>query len=301
MSNLFPHPELARLPQHEVKLGDLAVRRLLPVRGRRMIGPWCFLDRFGPLQFQDQKPMDVAPHPHIGLQTLTWLFSGEVLHNDSLGNECMIRPGQVSLMTAGKGIAHTEETPGENSGLLDGVQFWIALPEAQRGISPSYLCTKELRFDEWKGATSVSFIPASFRSAPAFQAMSGNEYRVHPGSVAEIALLPSFEYGVVLVQGDGRVEGEELALNTLYYLAPGAHGLAVASRGGATILVLGGEPFGEQILMWWNFVARTEAEILEARSAWVRGEVFGEVPRYAGERLSAPPITGHLVKRGAKE
>src|SRR6476659_3208101 len=119
-------------PGREVKLGTLSISRVLPVRDRRLVGPWCFLDRFGPLAFSDSKPMDVAPHPHIGLQTVSWLLQGEVVHNDSLGNEALLRPGGVNVMTSGGGIAHAEETPQKNSGLLNGVQLWSALPDADR-------------------------------------------------------------------------------------------------------------------------------------------------------------------------
>lgn len=293
MSNLFPHPDLAPLPQHEVRLGELTVRRLLPVRGRRMIGPWCFLDRFGPLTFADQKPMDVAPHPHIGLQTLTWLFSGEVLHNDSLGNECMIRPEQISLMTSGRGIAHTEETPSANSGLLDGVQFWIALPEAHRRTEPSYLCTSNLHRSEFPGAISTAFAPPT----ATYSAMSGAEYRVHPRSSVDVPLERAHEHGLVLIQGDCRVEGEALVPNTLYYLAPGPASVSLASRDGARLLILGGAPFPEKILMWWNFVARDESEIHAARQAWEREELFGPVPSYRGARLAAPPLSGRLLPK----
>lgn len=259
-----------------------------------MIGPWCFLDRFGPLTFQDQKPMDVAPHPHIGLQTLTWLFSGEVLHNDSLGSECMIRPGEISLMTAGKGIAHTEETPARNSGLLDGVQFWIALPEAQRFVDPSYLCTRELHRQELLGVLATSLVP----QVTMHSEMAGFELRVQAKAGVEFPTVASHEHGVVLVEGDCRFADEVMERNTLYYLAPGTTSLPLRSENGAVLIVIGGAPFGEQILMWWNFVARTADEIVAARGAWERREEFGAVPGYAGERLAAPPLAGHLLKRG---
>ena len=119
-------------PGREVKLGDLSISRVLPVRDRRLVGPWCFLDRFGPLRFSDTKPIDVAPHPHIGLQTVTWLLEGEIVHDDSLGFEAVARPGGVNVMTAGGGIAHAEQTPRQNSGQLNGVQLWVALPDATR-------------------------------------------------------------------------------------------------------------------------------------------------------------------------
>src|SRR5690606_13106886 len=125
-------------PVKEVKLGHLTIDRALPIRSRRLVGPWCFLDRFGPMTFADEKPMDVAPHPHIGLQTVTWLLDGEIMHDDSLGCESIARPGGVNVMTSGRGIAHAEQTPRQNSGLLSGVQLWTALPDAHRHGKPSF-------------------------------------------------------------------------------------------------------------------------------------------------------------------
>src|SRR5215510_15992658 len=121
-----------RFPARETTLGTLKILRALPIRQKRLVGAWCFLDRFGPLSFSDAKPLDVAPHPHIGLQTVSWLLEGEIIHNDSLGNEALLRPRAVNVMSSGGGIAHSEETPLKNSGLLNGVQLWVALPDADR-------------------------------------------------------------------------------------------------------------------------------------------------------------------------
>src|SRR4051812_23164276 len=135
----------------ETRLGTLRILRALPIRQRRLVGAWCFLDRFGPLSFSDAKPMDVAPHPHIGLQTVSWLLQGEVIHNDSLGNEALLRPGGVNVMTSGGGIAHAEETPRKNSGLLSGVQLWIALPDANRNGEASFQHIDEVPIIEQAG------------------------------------------------------------------------------------------------------------------------------------------------------
>src|SRR6185369_7390616 len=131
-------PAFERFPAHETSLGSLKILRALPIRQKRLVGAWCFLDRFGPLSFGEAKPMDVAPHPHIGLQTVSWLLNGEVVHNDSLGNEALLKPGGGNVRTSGGGIAHAEETQRENSGLLNGVQLWIALPEADRNGQASF-------------------------------------------------------------------------------------------------------------------------------------------------------------------
>ena len=120
------------------RVGDIEVRRLLPLRHRRSVGAWCFVDHYGPMSVDGVAGMQVPPHPHIGLQTVTWLLDGNVLHRDSLGSEQMIRPGQLNLMTAGRGIAHSEESPGEHDPRLHGVQLWLALPEAQRQVAPAF-------------------------------------------------------------------------------------------------------------------------------------------------------------------
>src|ERR1700688_2427169 len=130
--------ELQSLPALHTELGPLKILRALPRSRRRMVGPWCFLDRFGPIRFASEKLMDVAPHPHMGLQTVSWLTEGEIIHHDSLGCEALMHAGQLNLMTAGSGIAHSEETPKANSGALSGVQLWVALPGAQRYIPPAF-------------------------------------------------------------------------------------------------------------------------------------------------------------------
>src|SRR5215470_16730472 len=130
--------ELQAFPNRELALGSLSVWRALPVKNKRLIGPWCFLDRFGPLSFTDGKPMDVAPHPHIGLQTVTWLLEGEIQHDDSLRCEAVARPGLVNVMTAGRGIAHAEQTPASHSSRLNGVQLWVALPGEVRHMAPAF-------------------------------------------------------------------------------------------------------------------------------------------------------------------
>lgn len=315
MSNLLPAAEaeecrsspagetqIEALPDRTVRLGDLEVHRVLPVRGRRLIGPWCFFDRFGPLTFRGEKPMDVAPHPHIGLQTVTWLLSGEVVHHDSLGSECLVRPGQLSLMTAGRGIAHAEETPRENSGRLDGVQLWVALPEASRAMAPEYQCTKELPVLDYAGGR-VSVILGEMGGAASpgrlFSAGTGAEAVVDAGARLILELRPEYEYGVLLAGGDATVMNVALSANTLYYLGMGRHEIVVSSVSGARLILVGGAPFGETVVMWWNFVARSAEEIAKARACWedpeAAGAVFGAVSAYRGPRLRAPAVIGRPI------
>ncbi|MEP7362401.1 MAG: pirin family protein [Acidobacteriota bacterium] len=315
MSNLLPSAEaqecsalprensaMEALPDRTVRLGALEVHRVLPVSGRRLIGPWCFFDRFGPVSFAQEKPMDVAPHPHIGLQTVTWLFSGEVVHNDSLGSQCLVRPGQLSLMTAGRGIAHTEETPRDNSGKLDGVQLWVALPEQSRAMAPEYQCISEQPVVERPGGR-VSVILGEFSGASSkgnqFSLGIGAEIAVDAGARLGVEMVPSFEYGVLLASGDAVVAGVPLTPNTLYYLGSGRNEIVIESAAGARLLLLGGPPFAETIVMWWNFVGRSAEEIAKARASWEDPEaseaIFGSVRRYRGMRLKAPELLGKPI------
>lgn len=280
-------------PNSEVKLGELAVSRALPVRSRRLVGPWCFLDRFGPLTFADGKPMDVAPHPHTGLQTVTWLMQGEILHNDSLGCEAVARPGGVNIMTAGSGIAHTEQTPAENSGLLNGVQLWVALPDASRRIDASFEAIDHVPVAERPGGLLRVFaggIAGVVSPARHYSELVGADLQVHAGQTLEVDLNSQYEHAVLVLGGDCLAGAEDLSERRLYYFGVGRSSIAFSSRRGARILLIGGPPFGETILMWWNFVARTPEEIAQARMDWESHHRFGEVTAYSGPRLSAPDL-----------
>jgi len=287
-------------PARKAIVGPLEIRRALPVRGRRMVGPWCFLDRYGPLTFSTDKPMDVAPHPHIGLQTVSWLLDGEVLHRDSLGFEAMIRPGELNLMTAGRGIAHAEETPRDNSGRLSGVQLWVALPESSRNGEPAFAHHDDLPRHELAGgaATVILGALAGLRSpAVVYSDMVGLDVDVRGG--IDLPLDPAFEHALFVLDGTASLEGQQLDADVLYYLGTGRHELHLSAARGARLLLIGGRPFGESILMWWNFVGRTHEEIAAARESWMSHDRFGEVAGYAGPRLAAPPLIGHASPNAA--
>jgi quercetin 2,3-dioxygenase len=285
-------------PAHTAQLGPLTIRRALPVRQRRMVGPWCFLDRYGPVTFQAGKPMDVAPHPHIGLQTVSWILDGEVLHRDSLGFESLIVAGELNLMTSGRAISHSEETPPHASGALNGVQLWVALPDKVRNTDPAFNHYRSLPVIESQGGRATVFMGtlAGIHSpALAFSPMVGAQLSVDGGGELWTDLHPRFEHALFVLDGAASLEGEDLAPDILYYLAPGRAELALTSRGGARLLLIGGAPFGERILMWWNFVARTHEEIDRARREWQSGTAFGEVKGYAGPRLEAPALVGRAA------
>jgi len=237
--------------------------------------------------------MDVAPHPHIGLQTVTWLLEGEIVHHDSLGCEGLIRPGGVNVMTAGSGIAHAEETPRKNSGVLNGVQLWVALPEAQRKISPSFLKIEQVPTIELRGGVAQVFagtLAGTTSPAPHYSEIIGADLKLHAGIKRILPLNAAHEHALLLLAGDAEIEGQSLDDRSLYYLGTARSEICLSSRGGARLLLVGGRAFPEPILMWWNFVARTPEEIVAARTAWEQRQGFGEVLAYEGPRLSAPPL-----------
>ena len=280
-------------------LGGFTVRRFLPRRDRRMVGPWCFLDAFGPLAFGPRKAMDVPPHPHIGLQTVSWVVEGDVLHKDSLGEQALARPGTLNLMTAGRGIAHAEETPPENSGRLHGFQLWVALPETDRRADPAFDHYPSLPAADLQGGRATVFagdLGGARSRTRTFSPIVGAEVAGVAGACLRIPLVPEFEHALLPFDGHAVLDGQALAADTLYYLGTGRRELAV--RCGSSpfrALLIGGAPFGETILMWWNFVARTADEIREARDDWEAGRRFGEVRAYDGPRLDAPPLVARPV------
>jgi len=278
---------------YEIALGTLRISRALPVRGRRMIGPWCFLDRFGPLSFTEGMPMDVAPHPHMGLQTVTWLLEGEVVHDDSLGEEAVLRPGGVNVMTSGHAIAHAERTPTDNTGRLNGVQLWTALPDHHRHGAPSFQHVKLAPVLELSGGIVRVFsgqVADAVSPSHHLSDLAGADLQVHRGERLEIPLRPDFEHAALVLSGDCALDGQLLRERVLYYLGVQRADASFASHNGARLLLIGGPPFPDTILMWWNFVARTPEEIRDARDDWENGRRFGDVKAYRGQRLHAPEL-----------
>ena len=281
-------------PNRELSLGSLAISRALPVKERRLVGPWCFLDRFGPLTFSEGKPMDVAPHPHMGLQTVTWLLQGEVVHDDSLGFESLLRPGGVNVMTSGGAIAHAEQTPPDNTGRLNGVQLWVALPDIARHTAATFDHVAEVPAVESQGGRVHVFAgtrPAETSSAVYFSEILGADVQVHRGQTVTLPVQWTFEHALLVLQGDARLDDQPLQERVLYYLGSRRSELSISSSEGGRLLLIGGPPFPERILMRWNFVARTEDEIVQARADWEAGLRFGNVAAYKGPRLSAPSLT----------
>ncbi|HZM48905.1 MAG TPA: pirin family protein [Vicinamibacteria bacterium] len=281
-------------------LGAITVRRLLPRKARRLVGPWCFLDVFGPVKQAGLKPMDVPPHPHIGLQTVTWLFAGDALHRDSLGSEARAVPGSLNLMTAGRGIAHSEETPSDAAGAVHGVQLWIALPGAHRDTAPAFNHYAERPHVDVPGGRVTVILGRMWEVSPpgrTFSPLIGAEIAADRAPRVVVPLDPSFEHAVVPIDSGLALEERALASDTLYYLGTGRDEICLTVEPGRRprALLLGGAPLGESVLMWWNFVARTADEIVSAREDWQAGRRFGEVRGYPGERLEAPAYVARPV------
>ena len=296
-----PEPGDLELTQaRDARVGAMTVRRMLPLRLRRSVGPWCFMDHYGPLDVDGVTGMNVPPHPHIGLQTVTWLLAGNVLHRDSLGSEQLIRPGQLNLMTSGRGIAHAEESPAQHDPTLHGVQLWVALPDASRQAEPAFEHHGELPGSSLGGfAISVLLGELAGVRSPAttFSPIVGAQLSAggRPAGCM-VPLRPDYEHVIFVVTGQAAAGGTQLQPGQLLYLPTGHHEAAVAAPAGSTLMLLGGEPLGEQLLMWWNFVARTPAEIGAATAAWRAGE-FGDVGGYQGGPLAAPPLDLALLRR----
>jgi redox-sensitive bicupin YhaK (pirin superfamily) len=283
----------------EARVGGMTVRRLLPLRLRRSVGAWCFVDHYGPTSVDGVAGMQVPPHPHIGLQTVTWLLTGDVLHRDSLGSEQMIRPGQLNLMTAGRGIAHAEESPAEHDPFLHGVQLWVALPDADRQVAPAFEHHGELPGTALGGFAVTVFmgeLAGAQSPATAFTPIVGAELAAIGPSHAGVPLDPAFEHVVFVAAGSAEVGGTAMEPGHLLYLPTGRERTTVAAANGSRLFLLGGVPLGEPLLMWWNFVARTPEEITAATADWRAGR-FGDVGGYQGEPLLAPPLDATRLRR----
>ncbi|MEU4692912.1 pirin family protein [Actinoplanes sp. NPDC023714] len=280
------------LPGHDVPLGRFTtVRRLLPHRERRMIGAWCFVDHFGPDDVRGRPGMQVPPHPHTGLQTVTWLVDGIIEHRDSLGSHQLIAPGQLNLMTSGHGIAHSEYTPPDHPDGMHGLQLWVALPSAVR--SPGFAHHPSLPALR-EGGADVTVVIGRLGgvSSPAttHTPLLGAEILFPAAGAATLPLTPGFEHGILVMSGSATVDGHTLAPGSLLYLGDGRDAVSVACPDEARLFLLGGEPFDEPLVMWWNFVGRSHEEIVEARTQWMAGERFGTVEGCAAAPLPAPEL-----------
>lgn len=263
------------------EVGGFGVRRVLPRHARRTVGAWCFADHMGPGSVAPGAGLDIGPHPHIGLQTVTWLLDGAVLHRDSLGSEQLIRPGQLNLMTAGHGVSHSEETSGVHTGTVHGIQLWVALPEATRDGEPAFEHHAELpQVDLGAGATAtvlIGTLGAATSPARADTDHLGADL-VLPSGRTVMPLWAGAEHALVVLDGSVAVGGSPIVPGQLGLLGLGRDEVAVDADGPARVLLLGGTPFPDELVMWWNYVARTRDEVVAAHRDWTAGDArFGTV------------------------
>ncbi|MEU7576039.1 pirin family protein [Streptomyces sp. NPDC041068] len=283
-----------------VQLGESTeVRRLLPNLGRRMIGAWAFVDHYGPDDIADEPGMQVPPHPHMGLQTVSWLHDGEVLHRDSTGSLATIRPRELGLMTSGRAISHSEESPRTHARLLHGAQLWVALPDADRHTDPKFEHHAELPKVSAPGIEATVIlgdIDGATSPGTTYTPIVGADLALAAGAEARLPLVPDFEYGVLSMSGEVYVDGVPVPPGSMLYLGCGRSELPLRAESDAGIMLLGGEPFAEELIMWWNFVGRTQQEIEQAREDWMTGSRFGEVKGYDGGPLAAPTLPSTPLK-----
>lgn len=289
-------PELRLIEPRDVPLGGvraMTVSRTLPERSLSTVGAWCFLDEAGPAQHLTR----VLPHPHIGLQTVSWLLEGSIRHRDTVGSSVLVQPGQLNLMTSGAGIAHSEFTPGEDAETVHLLQLWIALPDHARHGAPHFEQHAQLPVlvrDGWSATVLLGELDGALSPATTYTPLIGAEVRIEPGSTAVLPVRAEFEHAVLVPRGSVTIDGVEIGRGPLASLGSDRSALEItAGESGATVLLIGGEPLAEDLIMWWNFVGRTHDEIVEARDAWeAHSARFGEVAGHDGARIPAPPLPG---------
>lgn len=266
-------PAFEVLVPRDVPLGGpraMLVKRALPSRQRSLIGAWCFVDHYGPDRVEESGGMEVAPHPHTGLQTVSWLFTGEIEHRDSVGTLGMVRPGEINLMTAGRGISHSEVSTAGTE-VLHGVQLWVALPEAARHTDPAFEfhAPEQITGPGWQARVFLGSLLGCTSPVTTFTPLLGAELELEPGARVQLDLDPTFEIGLLVDRGQVTTRHGSIARYELGYFAPGSTTLTLTAGDEPTrIVLLGGPPFGEEITMWWNFVGRSHEEIVGYRQEW---------------------------------
>ena len=279
------------------EVGGMGIVRVLPTKGRRTIGPWCFVDLMSPEDIADPDPMEVGPHPHIGLSTVTWLFEGEALHTDSLGSEQVIRPGEVNLMTAGHGIAHAElevraGSRGAQAEYVKGAQMWLAQTEATRHGASSFAHHKDLPIADL-GTAEAQILAGSLADATSpvetDWPLIGAEIRLR-GNTTVAPVRTDFEHAAVPI--DRRIKVDEVIVEpgSLAIIPTGVEQLRLDAAGGSgRMMLIGGVPFPDRLQMWWNFVARSRDELTRAWRDWQAhdDDRFAPVPSSLA-RIDAP-------------
>jgi len=297
------------LTPRDVPLGGLramTVRRTLPQRQRSLIGAWCFLDHYGPDDVDASQGMVVPPHPHTGLQTVSWLFTGEIEHRDSAGHHATVRPGELNLMTAGRGISHSEySTPGTTT--LHGAQLWLALPDSDRQVEPTFehFAPEPVTAEGWEARVFIGSLLGSTSPVMTYSPLLGAELTLAGGTTLRVPVDPSYELGVLVDFGSLTLDGKPVAAHELGFLDPGAESIELTTAEETRLLLLGGPPFGEKIVMWWNYIGREHEEVVAYRAEWERLLETGSSDRFELpeddplEALHSPPLpNARMVRRG---
>ncbi|MDF2443160.1 MAG: quercetin 2,3-dioxygenase [Subtercola sp.] len=304
-------PAIQILTPREVPLGGpraMTVRRTLPSKQRSLIGAWCFLDHYGPEPVASSGGMRVPPHPHTGLQTVSWLFEGEIEHRDSVGSHAIVRPGELNLMTAGRGISHSEvSTP--STDVLHGAQLWVALPAASRAVPPAFesQAARRVRVGDADLQVFMGSLAGVSAEATLFSALVAAQLDLPAGGVVELPVEAGFEHGILVDSGEVDIRGSlpggeatapdastSVQAHELAYLPTGCSGIRItAGQAPVRLLLIGGEPLGEKILMWWNFVGRTHDEVVGYRAAWQSEAIgVGGPPPPGTEQLFTAHVAG---------
>jgi len=272
-------------------LGGFKVRRAIPSREARMVGPFVFVDQFGPARLDPGSGMDVRPHPHINLSTVSWLFEGAIDHRDSLGTFSTIHPGTMNLMTAGRGIVHSERSPVTERATgpaLYGMQTWLALPDGNEEIDPAFEAVSDLPRIEDTGVSATVIMGELWGSRARSTTHAETIYaeiNLAPGGTIPID-SPADERALMLVGGAARIDGQPLEPYALNLLAPGAN-MALTSDTGGKVMLLGGEAFPTHRHVWWNFVSSDRERIEQAKADWRDGR-FPKVPGDEDEFIPLP-------------
>jgi redox-sensitive bicupin YhaK (pirin superfamily) len=299
-SSLPTGPEELLLTARKVWLGKTTeVARVLPDRAIRMIGAWCFLDHYGPEDVSNAAGMQVHAHPHTGLQTVSWLVAGEIEHRDSLGTRAMVSPGTLNIMTAGHGIVHSEMSLADKPPQLHGLQLWVALPDGVRDGTPRFDRYTDLPVLERpgvRGQVLVGEVDGVASPAISFTPLVGADLTLEAGASVDLAVDSDHEHGIFVVAGEVTTGATAAVTDQLVYLGTGRDTVRLTAGGdGSRVLLLGGEPFAEEIVMWWNFIGRTHEEVAAFREQWAhRDRQAGDV-RFppvvaAGERVMEAPV-----------
>lgn len=284
--------ELMIVPRsHDI--GAFEVRRALPSAKRRLVGPFIFFDQFGPAIMRPGEAMDVRPHPHIGLSTVSYLFDGNIRHRDSLGTEAVILPGDVNLMTAGRGIVHSERSPEElrdTSRTISGLQTWLALPNQHEEMAPSFENTASADLPEFRsegvyGRVVIGQFEGLRSPVTQFHDTLYVDLRVEPGAKVRIP-AEAEERAIYVLEGEVDIAGDHFSPHVLLVLRPGDE-IVVSSERGAHFMLFGGAALGSKRYVWWNFVSSSKERIEQAKEEWKTGR-FDIVPGDESEFIPLP-------------